>query len=71
MIERRYHTFIASCDRCGKRLPGADSWTDALKATRNAGWESRLVEGDYIDICTDCLFEEKGYDNDENNRQTR
>lgn len=26
---------------------------------RQAGWEGRKVDGEWLDICPDCLFEEK------------
>lgn len=66
-IERYYSNYTAVCDCCGKRL-GADSWQGAIDTKREAGWQSRKVNGEWEDVCDDCLFEEKGYDND---RQAR
>ena len=66
-IEKYYRNYTAVCDCCGKRLP-ADGWEDARRAKQDAGWESRKVDGEWQDICDDCLFEEKGYSND---RQAR
>lgn len=70
-IEKYYRYYTAVCDCCGARLPGEERWEDARRAKQAAGWESRKVDGEWEDVCPDCLFEEKGYDNDENNRQTR
>ncbi len=65
MIERYYGQYTPTCDYCDKRLPGQLSNRDALRAIQEAGWEVRR-EGEYLGcVCTDCLFEEKGYDNDE------
>lgn len=60
-IERYYSNYTAVCDRCEARLPGALSFMDAVHAKRQAGWESRKIKGEWEDLCTDCLFEEKGY----------
>lgn len=62
MIERYYSQYTPTCDYCDKRLPGELSFRDAMRAIREAGWESRK-DGDYWGcICNDCLFEEKGYE---------
>ena len=60
-IERYYGQYTPVCDCC-ERLSGESSFTDAVRAKREAGWESRKVNGEWEDICTDCQFEEKGYD---------
>lgn len=61
MIERFYNFYTPVCDYCEKRLAGEMSFNDAVRAKREAGWESRKVEGEWRDVCSDCLFEEKGY----------
>lgn len=61
-IERHYPYYNAVCDRCGASLPGEETFMDAVKAKRAAGWESRKDGGEWEDICTDCQFEERGYD---------
>lgn len=66
-IERHYSYFTAVCDYCGERLPGEMSFQDAVRAKRAAGWESRKTNDEWVDICGDCQFDEKGYSNDENN----
>lgn len=60
-IERFYNNFTPECDYCGKRLAGELSFRNALIAMRDAGWESRKEDGEWICVCNDCLFEEKGY----------
>lgn len=62
MIERYYSQYTVTCDYCGKRLPGELSFRDAMRAIRNAGWDNRKDGGDWVCVCNDCLFEEKGYD---------
>lgn len=65
-IERHFQYYTAVCDFCGKRLPGEERFMDAVRSKRDAGWESRKQrdrdgEDYWEDICSDCLFEEKGY----------
>ena len=60
-IERHYPYYAAVCDCCEKRLPGELSFRDAVRAMCAAGWERRRDDEDWEDVCTDCLFEEKGY----------
>lgn len=61
-IERYFRQYTPVCDYCGNRLPGEESFSAAIRAKREVGWECRKVNGEWEDICTDCLFEEKGYD---------
>lgn len=63
-IDRFYRQYTPICDCCGLRLPGEGSWADAIRAAREAGWESRKVKDRWKNICTDCQFEEKGYGHD-------
>lgn len=60
MIERYYNTCSLVCDYCGSRIALARP-DEAHKARRAAGWEVRISKGEILDICTDCIFEEKGY----------
>lgn len=63
-IARYYQNFAAVCDYCDKQLPGEFTYDAAVRAKRAAGWERRKVDGEWVDICTDCQFEEKGYEDD-------
>ena len=48
-------------DCCGARLPGGESFAEAVQIKRDAGWIGRKVDGEWEDVCTDCQFEERGY----------
>lgn len=61
MIDRFFGNYTPACDCCEKRLPGELSFQEAVRAIRAAGWESRKVGDEWEHVCTDCLFEEKGY----------
>ncbi|MBQ3072346.1 MAG: hypothetical protein IJD20_03525 [Oscillospiraceae bacterium] len=63
-IERYYQTCSLTCDYCGKQL-SLERPDDAAKARRAAGWEVRTCDGEMLDICDDCIFEEKGYEDNE------
>ncbi len=62
MIEKLYGQYTPICDYCEKTLPGQMSYENAVSAMRAAGWESRKDGRVRIHVCTDCQFEEKGYD---------
>ena len=64
-IERHWPYFVPVCDCCEKQLPGEESFRNAVRAKLAAGWESRRDGDDWEDICADCLFEEKGYSEEE------
>ena len=53
------------CDYCGATLPAEMSGKEAIFAMLSAGWEVRKRNGKWIAVCKDCVFKEKGYDNDE------
>ena len=61
VIDRNYRQFTPVCDCCGTRLPGGESFAEAVQIKRDAGWISRKVDGEWEDVCTDCQFEERGY----------
>ncbi len=58
-VEVRYQACTAHCDYCDNSLYGAADRRDALQMMRQAGWERRKVDSEWLDICPDCLFEEK------------
>ena len=61
MSIERYHRCVSLlCDYCGNRL-ALDRPDEAHKARRAAGWEVRISKGEFLDICPDCIFEEKEY----------
>lgn len=61
MIEVYFNQHTPVCDYCGKRLAGESSFRNAMIAMREAGWRSRKRDGEWIHVCNDCLFDEKGY----------
>lgn len=61
-IERFRGFYTPVCDECEKTIPGGQSYQEAYRAVIRAGWEVRNKSGMQIHICTDCLFEEKGYE---------
>lgn len=60
-IDRYYRQYTPVCDCCGARLPGGESFAEAVQIKRDAGWISRKADGEWEDVCTDCQFEERGY----------
>lgn len=64
MIDRYYNQYTPTCDYCENTLPAAFSYRDARAKMRDAGWESRKSNGEWIDVCFDCQFQEKGYDSE-------
>lgn len=66
-IEVRYQACTTHCDYCDNTLPGAADRRDALRKMQRAGWERRRARGEWLDICPDCLFEEKFGDAHERN----
>ncbi len=59
-IERNGREFIPTCDICGDVLFPEDIFQDAVDAKKEAGWKSRRVNGEWEDVCDDCLREEDG-----------
>ncbi len=58
-IERAYSYYSAVCDRCGNRLPGEETFMDAVRSKKRNGWKSRKLDaGEWEDICPDCQDEE-------------
>jgi hypothetical protein len=50
----RTKMYMPTCDICGKQL--AEEWTfqEAVEAKKNAGWCSRKIDNEWIDLCDDC-----------------
>ena len=59
-IERHGPYYTAVCDICGDRLPGEETFMDAVRSKKPAGWRSRKDKyGDWEDICPECQREER------------
>lgn len=54
MIIEEYGKFTMACNICNDTLPEQDSWGEAIDSKIDAGWQSKLQGGEYIDICTTC-----------------
>lgn len=59
-IERYIGTCSLVCDYCGKQIL-MERADEVRKARLAAGWERRNANGEFLDICDDCIFEEKDY----------
>lgn len=46
------HQYYRKCDRCGKISPCADTYDDAIKKAKLAGWIH--FDASNTDYCTDC-----------------
>ena len=56
MISKEYGKCILSCDICGERTGEEyESFQDALDAREDFGWKIKRVEGEWLDICPDCI----------------
>ena len=49
MISKEYGNYTLICDICG------DSFQDAIDARQGLGWKSKRVDGEWTDICPDCI----------------
>jgi hypothetical protein len=55
MIEKSYNEFRLICDICGKEKAGFEYWDEAKDAKKELGWISRNTNGEWEDICDDCI----------------
>jgi len=53
------YTYTPVCDICGNELFPRSQFNEALHAKKEAGWKSRKVDGEWEDVCEDCLEEEE------------
>lgn len=52
--------YVPVCDRCGNTLEPEEEFSDAVQAKKDAGWRSFNVDGQWKNVCTDCLEKEAG-----------
>jgi len=52
--EGRTRIYIPTCDMCGAQLSEQYDFNDAVEAKRDAGWKSKKIDGEWIDMCNDC-----------------
>ena len=56
MISKEYGKYTLICDICGTGTDEEfDSFQDAIDAREDLGWKSKRVEGEWLDICPDCI----------------
>ncbi len=65
MLDRHSGYYNPVCDVCDARLGALESFSDAVRAMMAAGWETRKTAEGYEHICADCIFKEKGYDDEQ------
>ena len=56
--EGRTRLYIPTCDGCGAELEPEYDFDDAVEAKRRAGWRSKNIQGEWVDICPDCEMKE-------------
>ena len=57
--EGRTRLYIPTCDGCGAELEPEYDFDDAVEAKRRAGWRSKNIQGEWVDICPDCEMKEE------------
>lgn len=61
-IEKRWEggeqIFTPTCDVCGDCLDDEYDFYDAVDAKKQAGWRSKKIGSDWIDLCPECQEKE-------------
>jgi len=47
-------TFTPVCDSCFETLPSESEHDLAVQSLRDSGWQTKSVNGDWENYCTDC-----------------
>ena len=56
MISKEYGKYILSCDICSAAAEEEyETFQDAVDAKSDKGWKSKKIEGQWVDVCLDCL----------------
>ena len=53
-IVKAYCSFIVACDLCDECMPAADNWNEALSEAKEAGWQSKCINGTWENYCPEC-----------------
>lgn len=53
-IEKFAGFYTPTCDICGAELPAEDDFYNAVQAKKDAGWKSRMIDGQWEDWCDEC-----------------
>ena len=59
IVKEKDGSFNLVCDCCGTSINAA-SWDEAKASKSLYGWKSRKVNGEWQDVCDDCLALEDG-----------
>lgn len=60
--------FSLTCDLCGDSI-AAESWDEAKDLKALYGWKSRKWNGEWMDVCKECLRLEESDRSRKNNRR--
>lgn len=56
MIDRTYGGFELNCDICGDSADESfDEFAEAVQFKKDEGWKSRKINGEWHDICPECV----------------
>ena len=56
MISKEYGKYTLICDICGVGTDeDFDSFQDAIDSRADIGWKSKRADGEWLDICPDCI----------------
>ena len=56
MKYKEYGKYTLVCDICGASVDEEyESFQGAEDARKDLGWKSRKIDGDWADICPDCI----------------
>ena len=56
MISKEYGKYTLICDVCGTGTDEEfDSFQDAIDAREDIRWKSKRIDGEWLDICPDCI----------------
>lgn len=58
MIDKQHGEYTRSCDICGEVIPETfPDFYDAVQFKKDNGWKSRKINGEWHDVCPECLKE--------------
>ena len=56
MISKEYGKFTLSCDICGVAADDDyETLQDAVDAKKDTGWQSKKIDGEWVDLCPGCI----------------
>ena len=55
MIDKIGSKVYVFCDVCGCKSSGFGNIQDAVADVKNNGWEAKKIDGEWDNICDDCM----------------